>query len=239
MPQTLQAQTIDLGYLVDRFQLQFVDDARFFEEWQENLPEISELDERLLDRVRSGFLNLLNYPPLLEGVVRMAVLDPLLFIAGFYLAPFHARSEPSIELAVADRDTIVKGKIDTLVLKNSLWIVVIESKKAAFSVEEGLAQILAYILASPDRDRPLFGLITTGGSFLFVKLAAGNPPRYGTSRLFGTRNPGDLYEVLRVLRGGLKRFDCRKNRVDFHGAIRVSAIVGKRENQYFSHYRDF
>ena len=42
-----------------------------------------------------------------------------------------------------------------------------------------------------------------------------------------------------IVRGGLKRFDCRKNRVDFHGAIRVSAIVGKRENQYFSHYRDF
>ncbi|MEH1822295.1 MAG: hypothetical protein V7L31_25000 [Nostoc sp.] len=44
-----------------------------------------------------------------------------------------------------DEDVIIKGRIDTLVLKEQLWVMIIESKRASFSVEQGLAQILAYL----------------------------------------------------------------------------------------------
>jgi hypothetical protein len=78
---------------------------------------------------------------------------------------------------------------------------VIESKKAAFSIEEGLAQILAYMLATPHPDKPALGMITTGGSFIFIKLVKGETPQYATSRVFELRNPGnDLYSVLSVLK---------------------------------------
>jgi hypothetical protein len=43
----------------------------------------------------AGYLNLLKKPPLLENAVRMAVLHPLLFIAGFYLSPFQVKPEKS------------------------------------------------------------------------------------------------------------------------------------------------
>ena len=106
----------------------------------------------------------------------MTVLDPILFIGDFYLAPFHVRSEQSIELSVADDNTIIRGKIDTLILRDQLWVMVIESKRASFSVEEGLAQILSYMLASPQPEKTTFGMITTGGSFIFLKLVNGSRP---------------------------------------------------------------
>jgi len=201
MVQTIPARDVDLRYLIDNFGLQLVQDDQFFREWQENLPEITNLDKQLLDRVKAGYFNLLNYPPLLEDVVRMAILDPILFIGNFYLAPFYVKSEESIDIMLEDDATIIKGKIDTLVLKNQFWVMVIESKKAAFSIEEGLAQILAYMLSNPHPDKPSFGMITTGGSFIFLKLVKGETPQYGTSDIFDIRNRGNsLYNVLGILK---------------------------------------
>ncbi|GAC1453405.1 MAG: hypothetical protein NVSMB70_20910 [Chamaesiphon sp.] len=129
------------------------------------------------------------------------MLDPILFIGDFYLYPFYVKSEESIDIALEDDEVIIKGKIDTLILKDQFWIMVIESKKAAFSIEEGLAQILVYMLASPNTDKPCFGMITTGGSFVFIKLLNSTPPRYALSKVFITRNPGnDLYTVFSILK---------------------------------------
>jgi hypothetical protein len=187
--------------LIVKFGIQLVEDEQFFWEWQDNLPEITHFDTQLLDKVKSGFVNLLNYPPLLEDVVRMAVLDPILFIGDFYLAPFYVKSEESVDIISDDEGVIIKGKIDTLVLKDQLWVMVVESKKAAFSIEEGLAQILAYMLGNPHPEKPSFGMITTGGSFVFVKLVKGEVPQYALSKVFITRNPGnELYEVLKILK---------------------------------------
>ncbi|MDZ8108920.1 MAG: restriction endonuclease subunit R [Nostoc sp. DedQUE12a] len=201
MTQTIQAKVIDLRYLIDTFGIELVLDGSFFREWQQDLPEINDLDKQLLDKVKMGYLNLLNYPPLLEDVVRMAVVDPLLFIGDFYLAPFYVKSEESIEIAVPDEDVIIKGRIDTLVLKEQFWVMIIESKRASFSVEQGLAQILAYLLGNPYTDRPSFGMIATGSEFIFVKLVKGNSPRYALSKGFLMRNPGnELYDVLGILK---------------------------------------
>jgi predicted type IV restriction endonuclease len=176
-------------------------DDQFFWEWQDNLPESTDLDKQVLDKVKAGYFNLINYPPLLEDVVRMAIVDPILFIGYFYLTPFYVKSEEPIDIAVPDDDVIIKGRIDTLVLKDQFWLMIIESKKASFSIEEGLAQILAYMLGSPHPDKISFGMIASGSEFIFVKLVKGNPPRYALSKGFLMRNPGnDLYQVLRILK---------------------------------------
>jgi hypothetical protein len=107
MIQTIPARDINLRYLIDNFGLQLIQDEQFFLEWQDNLPEITDLDKQLLDKVKAGYFNLLNYPPLLEDVIRMAILDPLLFIGDFYLAPFFVKSEKSIEIAVEDEETFI------------------------------------------------------------------------------------------------------------------------------------
>lgn len=78
---------------------------------------------------------------------------------------------------------------------------IIESKNASFSIEEGLAQILAYMLNNPYPEKPSFGMIATGSEFIFVKLVKGQQPCYALSKGFLMRNPGnELYDVLRILK---------------------------------------
>ena len=87
-------------------------------------------------------------------------------------------------------------------LHNRLWLLRIESKRAAASIEVGLPQLLAYMLASPDPVQPVYGMITNGGSFVFLKLVQGpDAAHYVLSRIFEMRNPGnDLCPVLAVLK---------------------------------------
>jgi ABC-type uncharacterized transport system permease subunit len=65
MTTTIPARTINLRFLIEEFGLQRVQDSsQFFTEWQEQLPEITDLEKQLLDQVQQGFINLLDYPHL-------------------------------------------------------------------------------------------------------------------------------------------------------------------------------
>jgi hypothetical protein len=88
------------------------------------------------------------------------------------------------------------------VVHNRLWSLRIESKRAAASIEVGLPQLLAYMLASPNPVQPVYGMITNGGSFVFLKpVQDPDAAHYALSRIFEMRNPGnDLYPVLAVLK---------------------------------------
>jgi len=201
MNQTIRASDISLNHLETQFNLQLAVDDQFFSEWRTVQPEITDLDKQVMDQVKASYFNLVKYPPLLEDTVKMAVLGPVLNFAGFYLYPLHTKSEYSVKISNRDGDMIVEGKIDVLVLKDQFWVMVIESKQAAFSIEAGLAQILAYMLANENQEKPCFGMITTGGSFVFIKLVKGNTPEYALSRVFELRNPGnELYTVLGILK---------------------------------------
>ncbi len=57
------------------------------------------------------------------------------------------------------------------------------------------------MLAHPYPEHTRYGLIATGETFLFVKLVQEDIPRYATSKLFATLNPGnELYDVVRILK---------------------------------------
>ena len=201
MVQTLKAEEVTLQQLITLYGLQLVEDDQFFREWQDELPELTELEKQLLDKIKASYFNLRNYPPFLENTVNTVVLSPLLFIGKFYLPPFHIKLEKSVEIATEDSGTVIRGRIDFLLLCEQLWVSVIESKQVAYSVEAGLDQILAYMLATPHPEKPVFGTITSGGSFMFVKLVQGNPPQYATSDIFDIRNRGnELYSVLSILK---------------------------------------
>jgi hypothetical protein len=201
MVETIQARNITLLDLVDKFGLQLVEDEQFFGDWGDDFPEITEFEKQFLDQVKASYLNLLLYPPMLENTVKMVVLSPLLQLAGFYLPPFHIKSEPEIQIEIEDEDKVVKGNIDVLVLQRRFWVLVIESKRQDFSLSVGVAQILAYMLANPDSKRPTFGMLTNGGEFQLVKLTRQDTPQYAFSPSFNLRNPGnDLYRILSILK---------------------------------------
>lgn len=161
---TLQADNLTLEHLIDLHGLQWVEeDEQFFNEWQTDLPELTVQEEVLLDQVKAGYLNLRNHPPLLGNTVNTTILSPLLFIGKFYLPPFHLKLEKSIELETPDAETRIRGHIDILLLNQHLWVCVIESKQIAYSVEAGLEQLLAYMLAAPQLQAHRLTVSASGG----------------------------------------------------------------------------
>ncbi len=184
--------------------IQLSEDPAFFIEWliDSNTPiaPIGEDDRRRLDQVRRNYLYQSEDGPLLAETIKLVILSPILELAGFYQAPYKFRAEVSVEIqTVGEQDDILQGRIDGLVLLDRLWVVLIEAKKTIFDLELALPQTLAYMAAMPDRDRPMFGMITNGSSYLFVKLLERN---YAVSDLFGTRSQhrNNLYEVLQILK---------------------------------------
>lgn len=75
---------INLRYLIDNYGLQRVRNSEFFKEWQENLPEVTDVEKQLLDRVQEIYYNLVDYPPVLENAVKLTIISPILFIAGLF-----------------------------------------------------------------------------------------------------------------------------------------------------------
>ena len=200
MVQTLQARNVNIRDLIDQFGLQMVRDRHFFTEWQEDLPEPTDQEKQLLDKVRDGFFNLMQYPPYLEKAVQVSVLSPLLLLADFFLHPFQIKTEQSTEIVSEDEGVLIRGQLDLILLKEQFWVLVIESKGFAYSPESGLAQLLSYMLANSETEKPGFGLLMNGFDFRFIKLLK-NPARYGLSNQFNILNDGnELYSVLQIMK---------------------------------------
>jgi hypothetical protein len=201
MVPSIAAKEVTLAQLRDSFGLQVMRDPKFFTEWINPKVELTPAEQQTLDRVQENFESLMEAPPMLENTVKMVVLSPLLDLAGFYRSPFQIETEASVSLEVVDGDIVVRGRMDVLVLRERLWLLVIESKRSDFSVTRGLPQVLSYMLGNPTQGQPSFGLIMNGNEFLFVKAIAQPAAQYATSRLFSLVNPGnDLYEVLRTIK---------------------------------------
>jgi hypothetical protein len=201
MVQFIQAQNIGIAYLEERFSLEQTDSEAFFPEWWEHLPEISDLEKQYLDKVKFHFLRLVKHPPLSEETVKLVVLSPLLSLAGFYDEPFLIRSESSIEIAVEDAEELIRDRIDVLIIQQQLWLLVIESKKTAFSLAQAIPQALTYMLANPHPDYPVYSLVINGEDFQFIKLLQEDQPRYALSDRFTLyRRENELYQVFRILK---------------------------------------
>lgn len=186
-----------------RFNLSRTTDLQFFNEWQENIPELTPAEQETLDRVKNSYLYNSADGPMTEATVNLLLLSPLLYLAGFCDPPFKLRGEKSVEIAVEELDEIYRGRIDTLVLQNRFWLMLVESKQTKFSFSVAIPQALAYMMANPDPERPTFGLVTNGDNFIFLKLVKEPFPQYDLSTDFSifARPQNELYEVLRVMKG--------------------------------------
>ncbi|MFP4134290.1 MAG: type I restriction endonuclease [Halothece sp.] len=202
MVQSLSAREINLSYLRENFGLRRNYDSIFFWEWQHDLPILTSLEKQELDRIQLGYFNLVENPPLLENGVKLAIISPILFVAGFYLSPYNIKAEQSISLEREDEGIIVEGRIDILILNNQFWTVIIESKQLSFSVEEALPQLLAYLLATPPPQNLVYGMVTNGADFQFVKLERQKTnPEYSLSDKFFLGNQGkQIYQILQILK---------------------------------------
>lgn len=96
---------------------------------------------------------------------------------------------------------MIQGCVDVLVIQGQFWITVIEAKNSEFSLTKAMSQALAYMLAAPNSNKPIFGAVLNGSEFLFLKLLLGKIPQYATSDVFSLFNRGNnFYQVLQVFK---------------------------------------
>lgn len=192
-----------LSDLQARCNLWQADDDRFFNEWVEDLPDLDERERIGVERIKQRYDYHRVDGLLLEGRINLVVVSPLLALVGFLDPPFRIRSPYGIGLELDDPDETIRGFIDTLVVQERLWILVVESKRTSIPVPAALPQLLAYMLANPTSEFPTFGMATNGDEFVFLKLSWGDAPKYDTSRtfsLFPRRHElGDVSRILKRL----------------------------------------
>lgn len=187
--------------LQTQFNLHRTTDDQFFPEWLNLDNSLTESEQQILDGIQQKYFYQLSDGQLGEETIKLIVLSPLLDLAGFFEPPFRFTTEATVQIAAEQEEIIYRGRIDALVLLERLWVVVIESKETSFSLEMALPQTLAYMLAYPNPQRPVFGMVTNGGNFIFVKLQHQEFPEYELSNVFSLlprRN--QLYEVLQILK---------------------------------------
>ena len=171
--------------------------AAFFNEWAETLDELAEPKLERLDLIKSRYLYHRQHGHLLENAVNFLVISPLLEMAGLYDPPFLLRSEVPVQFEFEDENQrIYQGRIDGLVVQQTLWAVLVESKRTSFNMTTALPQALAY-MASSSQEGAKFALVSNGEYSIFVKLAGGY---YGFSDEFSlNRRHNELVYVLQIL----------------------------------------
>jgi Type I restriction enzyme R protein N terminus (HSDR_N) len=184
-------------------------EREFFLEWRTDLPELPIGDETALDKIHDRFRYNRNLGKVPEGMVNALIVTPILGLVGFFDPPFQMQAEQSIAIQTIlpshpnddDSETkTLRGRVDFLVLQNRFWQAVIESKETSFDIEVGIPQILAYMMAAPATQNTVFGMVTNGTHFIFVKLDRSRQT-YGFSNTFSTLSAMDqLYDVLQILK---------------------------------------
>lgn len=189
-----------------KFSAQQAISDRFFSEWDEDLPELTEVEKERCNLLKERYLYHRHHGHISEGLVNQIAIAPLLEMAGFYDPPFDIRAEYPVQLESIEfeenEETIYQGRIDTLVIHKKLWVLVIESKGQAFNIESGMAQALTYMLDSPNQSQPTYGFISNGGFSIFLKVMKGEVTQYQFSNDFSlyNRRTNELLSVLQILK---------------------------------------
>ncbi len=191
----------NLSDLQARFGLQQTTDDCFFPEWIDALPEVNELEQTGIQRIKQRYDYHRLDGLLLEGTINLVVVSPLLEVAGFLDPPFRVQSPCGVAIALENPAETIRGFMDALVIQQRLWVLVVESKRTSIPVPAALPQLLAYMLANPQMEQPVFGMATNGDEFVFLKVVNGEFPQYDASRtfsLFPRRH--ELGQVLQILK---------------------------------------
>lgn len=198
------ASSLTLSNLRQNFGLRLDSSDRFFDEWLNNAPTLTEAELQGLDRLTHNYTYLSQEEPPLEEIVKLVVVSPLLDLAGFYQFPFLVKAEVSTNIEVADEaNTIaVQGRIDILVIQDSFWILVIESKPARLDVTAGIPQALTYLLSASNLQSSCYGMVTNGREVLFLKCDhQQSVPQYTKSHTYRLlENRAERIQVLQGLK---------------------------------------
>lgn len=185
-----------------KFNLSPNSDRSFFPEWCQDLPELTPQEVEALDHLHQRFAAHRRRGIIPEGAVDKLLLSPLLDLVGFYEPDFSIRTEESVQYVLEGDDEILRGRIDTLIIQDLFWVLVVEAKRTIM-VSLAVPQALAYMMCNPNPVRSVYGMVSNGDEFIFLKVNAMPQPEYGSSKLYSLFFPlgnRDLHEVFRVLK---------------------------------------
>jgi hypothetical protein len=187
-----------------KFNLSQTTETEFFTEWYEDLRELTDSEKTFLDRLKRRYLYYAADGSITEGTVNIIMRSPLLEFMSLCDPPFKIQSEELVKVEIensGEEEPVLEGFIDALVVQNRLWVVLIEAKRYGLSVMQALGQTLAYMMANPNSEMPVFGMITTGEDYIFIKLNQ-QMRQYALSNKFTLSNPreNELYQVMRVIK---------------------------------------
>lgn len=202
MPTAVTEVVKSLNQAESLFGLQRAVTPNFFSEWQSPLPTLTPGEEATLDRIKTSYLHNSADGPVSESTINLLLVSPLLYLSGLCDPPFKLRGEVPVEIRVEEGEQILNGRIDALVLRDRFWLVLAESKQAKLSFSMAIPQALTYMMGSLNETEPLFGVVTNGDGFLFIKLIKQPQPTYALSDDFSLFRQGqnELYSVLRVFK---------------------------------------
>lgn len=176
-------------------------DESFFREWIENLPDITDSERQILNSLKDRYFYYANDNAVTEGTINIIMLSPLLELVKLCDPPFKIRAEKAVKIELEDREISLQGFIDALVVQNQFWLVVIEAKRYGFNVSIAIPQALAYMMANPHQDKPIYGMVTNGEDYIFVKLDQQNRQYDFSDKLtLSKRNNTDFYQVLQIIK---------------------------------------
>lgn len=197
------ARNLTLADLRQNFGLQLDTTDDYFKNWLDQSPQLAPEEITALDRLATNYEYLTQADSPLEEVIKLVVLSPLLDLAGFYRSPFLPKTEVSTSLEIADDPDVnpIQGKIDVLILQESFWVLIIESKPARIDVTAGIPQILTYLLSAPLNHIP-FGMIINGREVMFLKLnRSTSQPQYLKSMAYRLLDsPPERVQILQALK---------------------------------------
>ncbi|MEM6502698.1 MAG: restriction endonuclease subunit R [Cyanobacteria bacterium P01_C01_bin.89] len=138
-----------------------------------------------------------------EGQVGVLAIAPILSASGYTFDPnLDIDIEKKIkEISIDDRDTVIRGRMDVIVSRewegnrSPLCILVIESKNSTVSVSVGMPQLLAYASSFLKSQESVWGLVTNGSDYQFIRVESGLYREFSTLNL--TR-PNEAEEMLKV-----------------------------------------
>lgn len=181
-----------------KFNLSPTSDVQFFTEWFEDLPDISDLEKESLHRLKNRYIYYAADGEITEGTIDRIMVSPLLDLIGLFDLPFKIRGEKFVKVEIDNGDTVLEGFIDALVVQNKFWVVVIEEKRFNVNVLQAIPQTLAYMMANSNSEMPVFGMVTNGDDYLFIKLNQ-SVSQYAISDKFTAISRDENNNLFRVL----------------------------------------
>lgn len=183
-------------------------DVAFFPEWLPPLPKLTPGEMEVCDRLRDRYRYYQAAGASTESTVNLIIIAPLLELLGLHDPPHIVRGEKYITIEIEDRDQLLEGLIDVLILQQNLWLVVLESKRYGFSVMQALPQTLTYMMANPGQNGVSYGLITTGEDYLFIKLDHQSGQYDLSDKLtLSTRRGNQLHQVMQIFKSLIHQQD--------------------------------